>query len=207
MNQWWPAIQQAKYFCYNGMMVAFPEQTDSYICVDVETSGPIPGDYSLLSIGACTIFKPRSTFYVELKPLNENFTPEAARVHNLSLQQLIEEGVAPGEALQRFEKWLTQQTPAGKQAVLVAFNAAFDWMFINYYFIHYLGHNPFGHAALDIKALYMGAARVAWSQTSWHNISPHFEEKTALTHHALQDALDQTEVFIKILKDMKISNS
>ena len=189
------------------MMFALPEQTNSYICVDVETAGPIPGDYSLLSIGACTIFKPRSTFYIELKPLNENFTPEASSVHKLSLQRLKEDGMAPDEALRRFEKWLTQQVPAGKQAVLVAFNAAFDWMFINYYFIHYLGHNPFGHAALDIKALYMGAARVAWSQTSWRNISPHFEEKPALTHHALQDAVDQAEVFIKILKDMQPSNS
>jgi ribonuclease T len=188
-------------------MMALPEKTDSYICVDVETAGPIPGDYSLLSIGACTICTPRSTFYIELKPLNDNFTSEAARVHKLSLQRLMEEGVAPYEALRSFEKWLTQQVPAGKQAVLVAFNAAFDWMFINYYFIHYLGHNPFGHAALDIKALYMGAARVTWSQTSWHNISPNFKEKPALTHHALQDAIDQAEVFKKILKDMQPLNS
>jgi uncharacterized OsmC-like protein len=30
-----------------------PDKT--YISVDVETSGPTPGDYSLLSIGACLV--------------------------------------------------------------------------------------------------------------------------------------------------------
>jgi ribonuclease T len=185
-------------------MMAFPEQIDTYICVDVETAGPIPGDYSLLSIGACTIFGPLSTFYIELQPVNENSTAEAANVHKLSLQQLREDGVSPGVAMQRFESWLTCQVSQGKQAVLVAFNAAFDWMFVNYYFMHYLGHNPFGHAALDIKALYMGVAKVAWSQTSWRNISPQYEEKEGLTHHALQDALDQAALFKKILKDMRL---
>jgi DNA polymerase III epsilon subunit-like protein len=179
-----------------------PYTPEAYICVDVETAGPIPGpaDYSLLSIGACTVFEPQSTFYIELKPINENYTAEAAKVHKLSLEHLMAEGVAPEEALQRFEEWLKEQAAPGKQPVFVAFNAAFDWMFINYYYFHYLGHNPFGHAALDIKAFYMGRADVPWSQTSWRFISPHYAEKTGLTHHALQDALDQAELFKQIMK-------
>ncbi len=55
-----------------------PLETDAYICVDVETSGPIPGDFSMLSIGACTIYEPQRTFYIELKPVNQNTTDEAA---------------------------------------------------------------------------------------------------------------------------------
>jgi ribonuclease T len=186
-------------------MMAHADTTEAYICVDVETAGPIPGpqEYSLLSIGACTIFDPQSTFYIELKPVNENFTPEAANVHKLSIQRLMVEGVAPYEALQHFEEWLKKQTISGKQPVFVAFNAAFDWMFINYYFIHYLGHNPFGHAALDIKAFYMGWAGVPWSQTSWRFISPGYVEETQLTHHALQDALDQAKLFKNMLDEMR----
>ena len=184
-------------------MMSLLEQPDTYICVDVETAGPIPGDYSLLSIGACTTDEPVSTFYIELQPVNENSILEAANIHKLSMQRLEKEGVPAYEAMQRFESWLTSQVPQGNQPVLVAFNAPFDWMFINYYFMHYLGHNPFGHAALDIKALYMGAARVAWSKTSWHHISPKYEEMANLTHHALQDALDQAELFKKILHDLQ----
>ena len=177
------------------------DASEAYICVDVETAGPIPGDYSLLSIGACTIFQPLSTFHIELKPINKNNTEEAKNVHMLSMQSLMLTGVPPEEAMRCFEQWLKSGVAAGLQPVFVAFNAAFDWMFINYYFIHYLGHNPFGHAALDIKALYMGQAGVPWSQTSWRFISPQYAEKPQLTHHALQDSLDQAELFKKILGD------
>ena len=144
-----------------------------------------------------------STFYIELKPINEKLTAESAIVHKLSLERLMVEGVAPEEALQRFEEWLKSVTAVGMQPVFVAVNAAFDWMFINYYFIHYLGHNPFGYSALDIKAFYMGQAGVPWSQTSWRFISPQYAEKPQLTHHALQDALDQAELFKKILREIE----
>jgi DNA polymerase III epsilon subunit-like protein len=180
-------------------MMPAPATSEVYICVDVETAGPIPPDYSLLSIGACTVFEPQSTFYIELQPVTEQSIPEAAEVHKLSLEHLSLEGVPPITAMQRFEQWLADHSAPNKQLVFVAFNAPFDWTFINYYFIHYLGHNPFGHAALDIKAFYMGRTGVPWSQTSWRYISPQFSEDTHLTHHALQDALDQAGLFNKLL--------
>jgi len=206
MKRSWLALQlQVDRFSYNQATMAAPDTTEAYICVDVETAGPIPGsapgEYSLLSIGACTINEPPSTFYIELKPVNENITVEAANVHKLSLQHLMVEGVEPEEALRSFEEWLNDQTAPGRQPVFVAFNAAFDWMFINYYFFHYLGHNPFGHAALDIKAFYMGWAGVPWSQTSWRFISPGYVEDIQLTHHALQDALDQAKLFKMMLNE------
>jgi DNA polymerase III epsilon subunit-like protein len=199
MNRSSPAHRLPELICYNRIIMP----SEAYICVDVETAGPIPGDFSLLSIGACTVFAPESTFYIELKPINENLTPESVEVHKLSLPQLMQEGIEPKAALQRFEQWIMNATTAGKQPVFVAFNAPFDWMFINYYFIHFLGRNPFGHAALDIKALFMGQAGVPWAQTSWRYIEPGFTEKPQLTHHALQDALDQAVLFKKILRDMK----
>jgi len=178
------------------------ETNEVYICVDVETAGPNPGDYSLLSIGACTIAVPEATFYIELKPINEQVTPEAARVHQLSMPRLEAEGVKPKQAMAQFDTWLKDQAGHSQQPVLVAFNAPFDWMFINYYFFHYLGYNPFGHAALDIKALYMGLTGVAWSQTSWRFIDPHYVEVKGLVHHALQDALDQSKLFKKLLDEL-----
>jgi DNA polymerase III epsilon subunit-like protein len=177
--------------------------SEIYICVDVETAGPIPGQYSLLSIGACTLDDPPATLYIELKPTTQRNSPEAACVHQLSLARLMAEGMAPKQAMLRFEAWLDIQLTPVQLPVFVAFNAPFDWMFVNYYFIRYLGHNPFGHAALDIKALYMGLAGVPWSQTAWRFIEPDYIEGKNLTHHALQDALDQAILFKKLLSDLK----
>jgi DNA polymerase III epsilon subunit-like protein len=178
------------------------EAGETYICVDVETAGPIPGDYSLLSIGACTIDEPPATFYIELKPVNKRIIPEVATVHGLSMGRLAREGVEPRPALLQFEAWLINQSSEGSPLVFVAFNAPFDWMFVNFYFMHYLGRNPFGHTALDIKALYMGLAKIGWTKTAWRFIDPHYLERQKLTHHALQDALDQAGLFIKLLQEL-----
>jgi DNA polymerase III epsilon subunit-like protein len=183
--------------------MAMIDPDEVYICVDVETAGPIPPDYSLLSIGACTVIEPQSTFYIELQPVNAQSVPEAVEVHKLSLERLTVEGVQPRDAMQRFETWLKELSAPPKPPVFVAFNAPFDWMFINYYFMHYLGYNPFGHGALDIKAFYMGQAGVPWHKTSWRYLSPQYAESTQLTHHALQDALDQAGLFKKLLEDTR----
>ncbi len=172
---------------------------ETYICVDIETAGPYPGEYSILSLGACTIFEPYKTFYVELKPTTGNASEEALLIHRLSMQRLKENGLEPAEALLRFETWLAEQTPPGQAPIFVAFNAPFDWMFVNYYFLHYLGRNPFGHSALDIKAFYMGLAHTPWRETSMRYLAPHYLDDRTLSHHALRDALDQAEIFAKLL--------
>jgi hypothetical protein len=98
----------------------------------------------------------------------------------------------------RFEAWLATLHPRGAQRVMVGFNAPFDWSFVNDYFHRFLGRNPFGHAALDIKSYYMGMAGVAWAETSMRHVSRRYLEERPLTHHALQDALDQAALFRKM---------
>lgn len=170
------------------------------ISVDVETAGPNPRSYALLSIGACTLIQPRQTFYVELKPDKPDFQSQAMEVHGLELAKLKEEGVEPDQALLRFEKWLKRVVPEGMQPIFLAFNAPFDWMFVNDYFNSYLGRNPFGHNALDIKAFYMGASGVSWRETSGSKMRQLFSEDRELTHNALEDAVEQADIFERILK-------
>jgi len=172
-----------------------------YISVDVETSGPNPSQYSLLSIGACTIFKPVTTFYVELKPVGERYQESAMMINRLSFEHLRENGEPPKKAMSKFNAWVHDVVPQGKQAVFVAFNAPFDWMFVADYFYRYLGQNPFGYKALDIKALYMGLKGVSWHQTSMKQISKIYLGDNHLTHHALRDAMDQAEIFKQMLKE------
>ena len=174
-----------------------------YVVVDIEASGPNPGQYAMLSIGACTVEEPRRTFYVELEPDSEAFTPEAMAVNQLSLEKLIAEGLPPEDAVRRFADWVEQVVPAGARAVFTAFNAAFDWMFVNEYFHRYLGRNPFGHAPLDIKAYFMGLHGVTWDETSHRQISSRYFGERELTHHALRDAIDEADIFGAMLAEAK----
>jgi len=109
------------------------------------------------------------------------------------------EGVDPAEALQRFETWLVEVLPAGQPLIFVGFNAPFDWMFVNDYFHRFLGHNPFGHAAIDIKSFYMGLAIIPWTETTMQFLGRRYLSQPALIHHALRDALDQGQIFGKLL--------
>jgi DNA polymerase III epsilon subunit-like protein len=172
------------------------------VVVDVEAAGPVPSQYALLSIGACTLGEPRETFYVELQPDRAGSTEEAMAVHGLSLDRLAVEGVPPAEAMARFAAWLAAITPHGPRPLFVGLNAPFDWMFVNDYFHRYVGQNPFGHAALDIKALYMGMAGVPWEETSMRHLAPRYLGGGGLAHNALQDAIDQARILEGILAEM-----
>jgi len=175
-----------------------------FISVDVETAGPNPGQYSLLSIGACTVFEPYSTFYVEVKPVNDDRQPEAMRVTGLVWEKLKTLGRPPVEAMQAFADWVAEVTPPDSHPVFVAFNAPFDWMFVHHYFHTYLGHNPFGHNALDMKAYFMGLTGADWSATGMQAVSRRYLGERQLTHHALRDALDQAELFRLMLAEAHI---
>ena len=82
------------------------QSTECYVSVDVETAGPNPGQYSLLTIGACLVDQPRRTFYVELKPVNNKITSSATATHHLDLKRLSERGAPPADAMKNFAQWL-----------------------------------------------------------------------------------------------------
>ena len=86
----------------------------------METAGPIPGEYSLLSIGACSVFEPERTFACELKPINRNFDPKALEVAGLSLDELARTGLEPTQAMVAFASWVSDLAGPGGRPVLPA---------------------------------------------------------------------------------------
>ncbi|QPL45329.1 3'-5' exonuclease [Halomonas sp. A40-4] len=170
-----------------------------YVSVDVETSGPIPGEYSLLSIGACLVAEPKTSIYLELQPDSTIHDPEAVAVSGLDLEKLKREGLAPQEAMRTLEQWLESSCPRGQKAVFVGLNAPFDWSFVNYYFHKYLGSNPFGYTAIDMKAYFMGASGCSWRETKSSHISAKLKPRSAPNHNALDDASFQAELFTLML--------
>ncbi|MGZ6316799.1 MAG: 3'-5' exonuclease [Anaerolineales bacterium] len=173
--------------------------TETFISVDVETAGPFPERYSLLSIGACLVNDPTDGFYIELKPTKTGVLESSLHASQLSIEDLSRAGVPPVVAMQQLSEWIRRAAPSGQRPLMVAFNAPYDWAFINHYFLEYLGENPFGHSAIDIKAFYMGLIGCPWEETSMLYLSPRFLKGQQLPHDALADARLQADLFRQLL--------
>lgn len=173
-----------------------------FISVDIEASGPIPGEYDLLSIGMCRIDQPEAQFYCELKPVSFKFNAKALEVAGFHLQDLAKNGTDPATAMQNCAAWLNDNLLNAETPIFVGLNAGFDWSFINYYFHKYTGHNPFGVASLDIKSMYFGAFGSHWFETRAKHMSKVLNPKTHGNHHALQDAIFQAELFHLMLQHL-----
>ena len=165
-----------------------------YISVDVEAAGPVPPTYSMLAVGAVVIDKPESTFYVEIQPINSNFVPAAMEVVGRELEEFQKSGEPPRDAMIAFRDWIAAATRNAKP-VFVGFNGTYDWAFVNFYFQEYLGENPFGIGGIDIKSFYMGLTGCGWEDTKSSKIPSQFKGKSRHTHNALDDAIEQAEMF------------
>lgn len=175
------------------------------ISIDVETSGPIPGEYSMLSIGACAVDNPDQRFECYIQPMTDRADPKAMEVSGLSLEDLKRTGLRPEEAMDRLERWAKALTDETGELVMVGFNAPFDWSFINYYFHRFLGRNPFGFSAIDIKAYYMGVAASTWRDTRSSVMREKLSASLEGDHNALHDALSQAELF-RLVRELRVNS-
>lgn len=174
-----------------------------FISVDVETAGPVPGEYSMLTLGACCVYDPSKTFSCSIKPISDKFVPEALEVTGLSLETLAKDGLPPDIAMRNFAAWIGSQCQQLELPVFVALNAPFDWSFVNYYFHRFAGTNPFGFTAVDIKAVYMGATGSTWNDTRSSAMARRLNPSLQGDHDALHDALYQAELFRLIRRLIK----
>jgi DNA polymerase III epsilon subunit-like protein len=193
------------------LYVASNRSHDIYFSVDVESDGPIPGPFSMLSFALVAV----ATFdgehfvrfesheaarYWELQPISEHFEPEALSINGLDRERLRREGTPPADAMQAADRWV-RRVASGRRAVLVAYPAAFDWSFIHWYFSSYLGRSPFGHGScIDIRSLYIGAAGSTYDESSKDCLPSELRPRTQHTHNALDDAVEQGELFSNIFE-------
>ncbi|WP_062648963.1 exonuclease [Streptomyces maremycinicus] len=181
-----------------------------YISVDIEADGPIPGPYSLLSLGAAvagrqdadgfTAADPaRQTFYRELRPISEEFVPEALAVSGLDRKLLAEKGLEPSLALAQFTRWV-REVSGDAQPVMCGYPASYDWTFLYWYLIRFTGESPFGHSGcLDMKTLYATKAGLPLRAVGKRTMPSHLLSKRPHTHHALDDAVEQVELFANLM--------
>lgn len=171
---------------------------ETWISVDVETSGPAPSVASLLSIGACLVDDPGQGIEILVRPVpGRGWSEEAEAVHGLSRERLAAEGLEPADAMQRLAAWLEAVVAAGSVPVFVSFNAPFDWLFVADHLWRHLGWNPFGTSAVDLKAMFMGKhldSVHAWAGTRSADVRRIYPVDLPHTHGALDDAREQAEV-------------
>ena len=175
-----------------------------YFSVDIESAGPIPGKFSMLSLGACVVGNPEIEFYVKIKPISKNFVAAALEVSGFNLEQLEIEGTSPEDAMTNFRRWV-EEVAGNRKPIFVGFNACFDWQFVNWYFESYTDGNPFGFSGIDIKSYYMGVSGLPWSKTTSSQLPEEYQPDVPQTHNALDDARAQASIFKKLLQ--KAENS
>jgi hypothetical protein len=187
-------------------------KSDAYFSADVETDGPIPGPYSILSFAIVyagsfdgTHFeRPRSyeqTLYSELRPISDNFEPEALRVNGLDRRRLCLEGTLPEEAMAQACRWIKGIAGAA-QPVLVAYPLSFDWTWLYWYFIRFSAEgSPFDYSrCFDIKTALAVKSGIPISEAGRSRLRGPLRSKRPHTHHALDDAIEQAEIFANVFE-------
>lgn len=158
----------------------------TWIMVDVETDGPAPGLFSMISLGAIVVEPALNrTFYGKFCPLQDaQWQPEALAVSGHSREETML-FPSPLVEMARFEKWLREIS----KPMFISDNNGFDWQFVNYYFWKFCGSNPFGFSSTNLGSLYKGIVK-----SMFENFK-HLR-KTKHTHHPVDDARGNAEAML-----------
>ena len=165
----------------------------AYVMVDVESDGPIPGDYSMICIGAVLVREGLDqTFYGRLRPISDEWIPDALTISGFTREETLafEE---PAVVMARFAEWV--RGAAKGRPFFISDNNGFDWQFVNWYLWRFTGGNPFGHSSTNLGSLYKGLAKNAF-------VSFKHLRKTKHTHHPVDDARGNAEAMLTMAHDM-----
>ena len=163
--------------------------------VDVEADGPIPGDYSMIEIGAVIVEKSlNKKFHAKLKPISEKFLKDALAVSGYTREQTLN-FEDPRNVMLRFEEWINKNSQ--DRTMFISDNNGFDWMFVCWYFHHFIGRNPFGYSSMNLGSFYKGIVM---------DVFKNFKHlrKTKHTHDALDDAMGNAEALLQIIEEYKV---
>ncbi|TWO72160.1 exonuclease [Caenimonas sedimenti] len=175
-----------------------------YISTDVETDGPIPGPHSMLSFGSAAYTPGKElvgTFSANLETL------EGASAHPRTAEwwQTQPEAWAacranlepPDAAMHRYVAWI--KALRGKP-VFVAYPAGFDFLFVYWYLMRFVGESPFSHSALDMKTYAMAVLKRGYRDSTKKNMPKQWFDPLPHTHVALDDAIEQGALFCNMLR-------
>lgn len=186
-----------------------------YISIDVEADGPIPGWNSMLQLGAAAFDglseEPLGTFSVNLDLLpGATQDPDTMTWWgtNEKAYSKTREGTRKPEAAMRdFVNWVNQiSCKQDKKPVLIGYPVTYDFMYVYWYTMRFVGISPFGFQDLDIKTLGSALLNCDFREASkskyphlWMN-GLHLHPE----HDALRDAIEQGILFTRMIRALPI---
>ncbi len=192
-----------------------------YLCLDVESSGPIPGVHSLVSIGAVPVVvkppvsvgEPRTwcvlsdeVHYVEFQPLVQGLEIEAAtRIHGLSRDYLSQNGQDPKLAMEHFAYYVRGLVRRFGKAVGAGWPASFDGPFVAYYEHQFLECPLLGFRYFDISSFGQGLLGCTRKELYRHLASRALlPDPKRGQHSASEDAQYQAKILAHLLQQMEV---
>lgn len=178
-----------------------------YVSTDVETDGPIPGPHSLLSIGSAAF--DASGALLATYSANLDTLPGAAphprtaawwQTQPDAWRACRQDPRAPQLVMPEYSAWV-QALPG--RPVFVAYPAGFDFSFVYWYLVRFTGDCPFSHSALDLKTLAMALLGCDYRDATKRNMPRRWFTTKRHTHVALDDAVEQGELFINALRELR----
>lgn len=189
----------------NSMKKKKKKNTEIYISVDIETDGPIPGPHSMLSFGAAAFTADGTmvdTFTRNLELLDgASAHPDTDRFWNenpIAFKTTRTNLTTPGDAIGDFIAWVDA---LNGRAVFVAYPAGFDFTFMYWYMIRFAGRSPFSFSALDMKSFAMVLLDSGYRDATKRAMPRRWFSKRRHTHVALDDAIEQGELFANMLAE------
>lgn len=181
--------------CYN--IVVYGNYFMSFFIADIESDGPVPGLYSMISFGVVKLDTELKTVFKGLvKPISENWKPDALAISEISREQHLAYP-EPKQVMFDFVAWVKANNKG--RAIFMSDNVAYDWQFLNYYTHAYAGENPFGHTGRRIGDIYSGLKKNLRASSEWKSL-----RKTKHDHDPLNDAIGNAEAFIEICKQFNL---
>lgn len=171
-----------------------------HISVDVESNGPCPHFYSIISVGAIVVapdLAAQDQFYGEGYDDREAFTGLEGAYEASKIKREIHVQFQPMPSLFKTFGYWVDHVADGRRATLWSDNPAFDWQWINYGFQAAGMNNPFGFSARRIGDFYAGSKHDITKATEWKKL-----RITRHTHNALDDARGNAEAMLQIMPQL-----
>jgi DNA polymerase III alpha subunit (gram-positive type) len=185
------------------------EDNQIYIIVDIELNGLVPGQHSIISIGAVasTVDQEVDSFYKKLLPLDDLSTaPETMdwwKTQPEAWQEVNTDAEPAATVIEAFREWVES---FGKSPVFVASPLVLDYPFIKWYLHKFGGEQLFEDSepvqrTLDLASFTAGKLNIPLARARRMQLPPEITQgMPEHSHKAIDDARGYGAILRNVFK-------